>query len=576
MTRMRVRDDISPPATSRTGAPPMLRERTSETSTGTAPALSALSVREVLEHPALDGSRVVAGARGMDRSAVSLTVLDVHDQDSIQPGQFLLVNAYSLLDVDLLKLIPALHSKRCVALGLKLSGYWDDVPQTLVRAANSYGIPLIVMKEGPFDEIVNPVLTMITERQFLRLKRSHFLHEELTAAALRERGDPSAIVSSVHRAIGKPVALLSSSANILTYGGPQDVWSNSLLADAIKNRRSGYLRFANNHWLITPIPGAGATKGVLCAHGVEEHESFARAALAHAAVVIGRVQVERRQVEDVHRRFQREMLEDLVAGRFRHEEDARERAAWLGWPLHQPFLVLALSLPNSINNPWSQAAEETIDDLESFLEHLQLEVRTFLWGATVGIVAHLSADEEAPVAAGHLKHMIERFTSERRMSVDDITIGLGEPRSALMDLPSAFEEAALAMLLGRSRAEGERMHAFYGLGPARLLCHSVDPEGLIRTAKDVLGDLYPGASKREGELLETLSSLLASNMSVRNTAEELYFHYNTVRHRLGRLRGSLGRLLDDPYGRLELSAAVSVIRLLEARAKVEGIGARRD
>jgi purine catabolism regulator len=555
------------------GSERMLRER-SPGSGRSGPSVSTLSVREVLEHPALEGSRVVAGARGLDRSVVSITVLDVHDQESIQPGQFLLVNAYSLLDVDLLKVIPALHRKKCVALGLKLSGYWHDVPRTLVRAANSYGIPLVLMREGPFDEIVNPILTMITERQFLGLKRSHDLHDELTAAALRQGGDPAAIVSSVHRAIGKPVALFSSSGNLLTYDGNQDVWTDSLLPHAIKNRRSGYLRFGNDHWLITPIPGTGSTKGVLCAHGVEEHESFARAALAHAAIVIGMVQVERRQVEDVHRRFEREMLEDLVAGRLQREDDARERAAWLGWPLHQPFLVLALSLPNLIDDPSSQVAEETINDLETFLDPLQLEVRTFLWRVTVGMVAHLSTDEDALGAADRLRHMIERFTSERNIAVENITIGLGEPRSALTDLPSAFEEAALAMLLCRSK--GDRMHAFRELGPARLLCHAMDQEGLIRTARDVLGDLYPGESKRDGELFDTLSSLLASNMSVRSTAEELYFHYNTVRHRLGRLRSSLGQLLDDPYGRLELSAAVSVIRLLEARSRFGGIGALRN
>jgi len=238
--------------------------------------------------------------------------------------------------------------------------------------------------------------------------------------------------------------------------------------------------------------------------------------------------------------------------------------------------VMTLDLPNLIDDPWSQAAEDTIDDLESSLAPLQLEVRTFLWEFTVIIVAHLSAEEDAPAAADQLRYLIERFVAERRMAVQDMTIGVGDPRRTLMDLPAAFEEAALAMLLGRSRGEWDRMHAFQRLGPARLLCHSLDPDGLVRTAKDVLGDLYPGVSKRDGDLLETLSSLLASNMSVRSSAEELYFHYNTVRHRLGRLRGSLGALLDDPYGRLEVSAAVSVIRLLDARASMGGLGEGRE
>lgn len=552
---------------------PMSQDPTSVVqAAGLQPQSPIVSVREILEHPCLVGSEVVAGRGGLDRSVLSTAVLDIDDPDSIQPGQLLLANAYSLLNADLLHLIPTIHQQRGVALGLKLSGYWKKVPDTLIRAANSYSIPLIVMPEGPFDDIMNPLLTMITERQLLRLRRTQMLHGELTTTALKERGDPSAIVGAIYRAIGKPVALFNGTGDLIAFEGNREIWNDDLMLSAIRAKRSGYLRFAEDHWLITQIPGTSFPGGVLCAHGVEPHESFGRAALAHAAIVIGMLQVERRQVEEVHRRFERDLLEDLVAGRLSSEDEARERAAWVGWPLHQSFQVVALFLPE--RSEVAESRELLLDRIESALEPLDLGVKTFRWGPALGIVAHLASREDATQAAKKIQQSVQRFVAEDGIPAEALKFGVADPREALTEVPVAFEEASLAVLLARGGHEDDRLSKFADLGLARLLCKSNDPEGLLRSARDRLGGLYPDRGFRNKELLETLAALLDCNMSVRTTAKRMYFHYNTVRHRLGKLRRVLGPLLDDPIGRLELSLAVAAIDLIQERDRIGPSGIR--
>lgn len=484
-----------------------------------------------------------------------------------------MANAYSLLDTRLLDLVPALHRRKSVALGLKLSGYWEDVPQTLIRAANSYGIPLVVMPEGPFDEILNPVLTLITERQFARVRRGDDLHSDLAAAAVREQGAPSAIVRLLHEAIAKPVALFGESAQLLEFTGAQGVWSDTLLLDAVRSERTGFLRFANQHWSLTAIPGIRSSGHVLCAAGVEDHDAFARAALSHAAVVIGMLQVERHQVEDVHRRFQRELLEDVIAGRLQGADEATGRAAWLGWPLHQPFLVMAISLP--VNRGTAEWTEQFLDDLETLVADLPLGGRALSVGPMLGLVIHLAEEQAAKQVAEKATKLIERLVAERAIGIDRVRIGVSASRSAVMELPEAFEEAALAVKLG-ARPQGGRVRFFEELGLAQLLAHSEDSDGLLRAARHVLDGIYHVPGKRDNELMETLAALLRSNMSVRTTAEELYLHYNTVRHRLGRLRRVLGTRLDHAHSRLELSAAINTIQLHDARNDLGHVHPRRD
>jgi purine catabolism regulator len=120
----------------------------------------------------------------------------------------------------------------------------------------------------------------------------------------------------------------------------------------------------------------------------------------------------------------------------------------------------------------------------------------------------------------------------------------------------------------RVRAQAVRVEHFADLGAARLAANVGDSAVLEKMALDVLGPLADPAQAGDGELLETLAVLLDHNMSIASTAAELFFHYNTVRHRLGRLRELLGDRLATPEGRTSLALAVAALRVVNAEQGV--------
>jgi PucR family transcriptional regulator, purine catabolism regulatory protein len=140
---------------------------------------------------------------------------------------------------------------------------------------------------------------------------------------------------------------------------------------------------------------------------------------------------------------------------------------------------------------------------------------------------------------------------------------VSRPRLAVTELPEAAREAALALLTSpRVRAGERRVEHFDDLGAERLLARVTDLDRLATMALEALGPLGDPGLPGRNELLTTLAALLAHNMRLADAVGELYFHYNTVRHRLARLRSLLGTQLEEPEERLGLALALTALRVV--------------
>ena len=96
---------------------------------------------------------------------------------------------------------------------------------------------------------------------------------------------------------------------------------------------------------------------------------------------------------------------------------------------------------------------------------------------------------------------------------------------------------------------------------------SVDPTRLAELVNDQIGPLIEADRTGSGALCQTLETFLGiSNAAA--AARRLYIHYNTMKHRMGRISELLDVDLHDPRTRLSLAVA------LAARALTSGAGSR--
>jgi purine catabolism regulator len=101
---------------------------------------------------------------------------------------------------------------------------------------------------------------------------------------------------------------------------------------------------------------------------------------------------------------------------------------------------------------------------------------------------------------------------------------------------------------------------FDQLGLHRLLALVPDTAELAAYAEDVLGPLAERTPEAEN-LRETLRVLLDTNFNVAEAARAQYFHYNTMRYRVGKLERLLGPLASDPNLRLDVAVALRVLEI---------------
>ena len=96
-------------------------------------------------------------------------------------------------------------------------------------------------------------------------------------------------------------------------------------------------------------------------------------------------------------------------------------------------------------------------------------------------------------------------------------------------------------------------------------------ELLVADVLSPLAALPAGARER---LEDTLAAWLRHQGEVRPVADELHVHAQTVRYRVGQLRGLVGERMACPDGRLELELALRARRLAEPPTRAAPVAAR--
>ena len=162
------------------------------------------------------------------------------------------------------------------------------------------------------------------------------------------------------------------------------------------------------------------------------------------------------------------------------------------------------------------------------------------------VALHRVSEKETQIALQtkleELQHTIQRAI-QRRKSGSRLLIGIGKVVNGVERLSESYQEAKKALtyidVIRVVSGNSNRMVVRYSnLGFFQLLGDIEDPSKLLQYIPESLRILHDSDSKNE--LIQTLQVYLDNNQSTKQTSETMFVHYQTVVHRLGKIKKMTG------------------------------------
>ena len=478
------------------------------------------------------------------------------------------------LDAD--ALVGDLH--RAGAVGLVVSGLDPAAHIAITEAASRSGLPLIEVPLDHLGTFTTEVLSAILEHQTAMLRRLEDADRALVQIVLAG-GSLDDLCEQVVGFLDGAAMVTTTDGRVIARAGSSRELSHAESLDCFD--RTGRLLTESEPMGLARDERTGATRGTGRAavrivaghldHGVLiafcSHRDLTAddvRLLERAATVAALAITKDQAVAAVESKYRAEFLRDALAGRAGSPADAVAHAASLGWDIDRRMVVVVAETDED-DDRTSRDPDEVRFLQQRFARawtHAMgvRDPRGPVMGFSREVVALVGVPPDADTerlmrSVADLVRVVRGDGGGGRRS---FSAGVSRPITSVDALPQAYDEALSAVTVGRQmHGDGALTHVD-GLGIYRLL--ALIPEGadLRRFVHDSLRELATDNSPEYAGLRETLAILLDTNMNVAETARRLFFHYNTLRYRIGKLEKMLGPFSTDPDLRLTLALALKI------------------
>jgi sugar diacid utilization regulator len=384
------------------------------------------------------------------------------------------------------------------------------------------------------------------------LRRSMEIHERLTKVAMSGEGQEG-IARAVHELTGHPVAVEDRHGNLRAWAGPDrpdpypkhgTARSEELLRRALASEHP----IRDGGRLLTVAQPRADVLGVLVLIDPDgtagEHELVA---LEHGATVLAMELARLRSLAETELRLRRDLVEDLLAGT--DQESALARAQALGYDLERVHRVVVVEGQGRGDGGADRLFHAVRRAAGRTGAGSLLVSRT----GTVVLLANQDLDWER--LRGAVLH---------ELGGGRVRIGVGGGCGRVGDFPRSYREAQTALRVQAGSHGTDRVTVFDELGVYRLLSRLENTAEVERFVRDWLGTLLDYDTRKQSELVRTLSVYLERGGNYNATAQALVVHRSTLKYRLQRIRELSGHDVNDPDSRFNLQLATRAWATLRA------------
>jgi PucR family transcriptional regulator, purine catabolism regulatory protein len=535
-----------------------------------------LTLGELLDDEVLAGAELVAGGSRLDRAISAVNVMTVPDIGRwVRRDEFLLATGFPLPrdGAGQSRLLTELHQLGLAGIGIKLDRYMPELGQEMIDAAETMGLPLVVIPESiRFDDILSRAFAIIVNRQASALAKAQEIHHSFLAITL-SGGGLHELASSLSSLLGDAsVVITDPHGAVLADAGDKTPLADVQLletesADVLRLGPTGLHTHSatGKRWASREIRAGRLHHGfVVAVEGDRPFGEFSLVAVGQAAIVAALEVTRDLAVNAVERRFSSNALFELISGTEIQPEDYASLGSGFGWDLERDIVVLVGRREGAAEEARPTKRRSRLAD-DRAIEFWASAVRSrdrMAAAAGLGseLVAVIGADQDVLTVARAVQDEVAQFTHSQ------YAIGVSRLYPGPAGVSTAYQEARTALRLG-PRVSGTGAVTAYGeLGLFRLLAQ-VGNDDLRTFAEETLGPVLRMGEPERSEMFQTLETLIEHNMNMAEAARNLHYHYNTLRYRLAKLERLLGPFSTNTPLAIQIGIALQITEMQKILAQ---------
>jgi len=185
-----------------------------------------------------------------------------------------------------------------------------------------------------------------------------------------------------------------------------------------------------------------------------------------------------------------------------------------------------------------EVKEQSGADVQEILETLFSQQSLFL-------VVPMDVEHFVVLKSTRQNERQEEFGEEAQMMLDvlnteammDARVACGTQRDSLMELSKRYQEALLAMKIGKIFYMQDYIFDYSKLGIGRLI-YELPIDACKAYVKEVFGKRQP--QELDEEMVITIKAFFDNGLNIAETARQLYLHRNTLVYRLEKIEKAVG------------------------------------
>ncbi|MEI2776283.1 MAG: PucR family transcriptional regulator ligand-binding domain-containing protein [Tetrasphaera sp.] len=511
-----------------------------------------LTVEELCADESL-GLRLVGGRSGR-RNVIGWAHTSelVDPTDWLEGGELLMTLGLQLSEdpVEQRAYVERLAGTGLAGLAFDAGMIHPQIPAAITAAGDEFGLPVIAIPAPtPFLAISRAVISAVTADQVALVAQISRDQERLASAALLHGS--GGVLATLQRALTATAVTIDSGGELVESAGPGAAALarrvGDQLAQRAKRRQRSFSHGDDDGYFIVQALSKSTGAGYLAVGGRDRLSSNQRLLVSHAVTLLSILLDRPAHLHEAEMRLRRLLFRSLL----RPGADVDQGLLrYVGFAEGQPVAVVAF-----VDAGPPRGAEAAVDEAVNALGVPAL-VLANAKGLAI-LTAARAAREVAEAAQGAL--------APRRRTRPSAGIGSAGDLSAVVDgYRQAFAAARYAA------AEPGQILGFEELGIFDLLLGTQPRDTLAAIAGSVLRPLDAAAHGHPGELLRTVNEFVAQGGHWEATSASLGVHRHTLRNRIERISGLLGRDLTQASERAEVWLALRARELLSLTSSSPG------